>query len=59
MPSIEPVKSGPEGFVETGLGNLPNSPGKVLRYRYGFRNSPTCPGQGAFSFSNMVVVQVQ
>ena len=51
--------SGPDGFLETNLGNLPNTPGKVLRYRYAFRNTPTCPGQGPFSFSNLVVVQVQ
>jgi hypothetical protein len=59
MPSITLVKAGPQGFLETDLGTLPSTPGKVRRYRYAFRNTPTCPGQGAFSFSNQVVVQVQ
>ena len=49
----------PEDYVETSVGNPPNTPGKVLRYRYAFRNPPGCPGPTLISTSNWVVVQVQ
>ena len=29
LPSIQQVQSGPEGYVETSVGNLPNTPGKL------------------------------
>ena len=59
LPSIQQVQSGPEGYVETSVGNLPSTPGKLIRYRYAFRNPPGCAGPGLISTSNVVAIQVQ
>ena len=59
LTSILPVQADSNGFLETSVGNLPNTPGKVLRYRYAFRNPQGCPGPALISTSNVVVIQVQ
>ena len=56
---IRPVRSNADGFVETQLGNLPQTRGLTCLCRYVFFDSPTCPSPAPIAWSNGLVVTVQ
>ena len=56
---LRPVRSDPDGYLETSLGNLPLSKGLRFRSRFVFLNPPACTTGQLFSWSNTLEIEVQ